>query len=169
MSKARLIRFRSKKRSKNNAELDITSLLDIITILLVFLIQNYNESPVSITFPDDIKIPSSKSIEQNNTGIKVIVSPSKIWVEDRLILDSNNLSSNTYSDGGQKINPLYDELVRKREEISAVNKTIPGSNDFTGVANLVIDKEIKYNYIKKIMYTTAMAGFKQYKFVVLGE
>ena len=40
---------------------------------------------------------------------------------------------------------------------------------FSGVANLIIDKTIKYSYVKKIMYTCAAAGFKQYKFVVLAK
>ena len=61
------------------------------------------------------------------------------------------------------------ELVRKKEHLKAVAKQAPVAKPFSGIANLIIDKSLKFSYVKKIMYTCAAAGFKEYKFVVMSE
>ena len=64
-------RFRRKKQS--TFDIDITSLLDILTILLVFLIQSYNSSGVVINVPDGIVLPSSSSESLNSQGVNIQV------------------------------------------------------------------------------------------------
>ena len=59
--------------------------------------------------------------------------------------------------------------MKKKEEIKKIALQTPQAKDFSGVANLIIDKTIKYSYLKKVMYTSAEAGFKEFKFVVMGE
>ena len=74
-----------------------------------------------------------------------------------------------YDKSNRKIIPLYNHLVKKIEEINLTAKQAGNAKSFSGVANLVLDKSLKYSYIKKLMFTCAEAGFKKYKFVVMGE
>ncbi len=165
----RSIRNRGKRKKREVSELDITSLLDILTILLVFLLKSYNSSGVVLNVPKGITLPQSKSHSPSTTGVIVQVSPTQILVDDKLILDSENLPNKVYDHGGRRIIPLYDRLVQKRQEIEELSKRSLKAEKFSGVANLAIDKTLKYNYVKKLMYTCAEAGFRTYKFVVLGE
>jgi len=169
MSRRRSIRFRGRRGKDKAFELDITSLLDILVILLVFLLKNFNASGVVVNVPKDIKLPSSDSQSPNTTGVIVQVSPDKIWVDDKLILEMQKLPPRPYDHGGRRIIPLFDELVRKKNEVNLLNKQTEKTKPFSGIVNLVIDKSLKYNYLKKLMYTCAEAGFRKYKFVVLGE
>ncbi len=164
------IRRRSVKRKKNSlAEVDITPLLDILVILLVFLLRSYNSSEVVLSIPEGIKIPLSQSQSISQAGIMVQVSVDQIWVDDVLVLDAKNLASKTYDHGGKRIISLFNELVKKKNEIENLSKESPKAQKFTGMVNLIIDKSVKYTYLKKLMYTAAEAGFKTYKFVVMGE
>jgi biopolymer transport protein ExbD len=167
----RSIRHRVKRNKKEALELDITSLLDILVILLVFLLRSYNSSGVVLNVPKGIALPRSASQSPNNTGVIVQVSPSKIWVDNEIIIDSSEVTSKKQVEdqGGRRIFPLYDSLVKKRQEIQALSKSSPKAKKFSGIVNLVIDKTIKYKYVKKIMHTCAEAGYKSYKFVVGGE
>lgn len=170
MARIRSIRARKKRKQKEDFELDITSLLDILVILLIFLIKSYNSSGVTLNIPEGIELPKSKSSSVNTAGVIIQVSKEKIWVDTKNVLDSSELPKVVYDQGGRRIIPLYDELVKKVEEIK--NLALQTNNkvkSFSGVANLIIDKSIKYDYVKKIMYTCAAAGFKEYKFVVMGE
>lgn len=169
MARNRSIRHKKKRSTKGPIDVDITSLLDILVILLVFLLKSYNSSGVVIDIPDGITLPTSDSQSYNNPGTLVQVSKDKIWVDRKLILDSQNLPSKVYDQGNRRIIPLFNELVKKREEIEAVSKSSSGATKFSGNANLVIDKSIKYSYMKKLMYTCAEAGFKEYKFIVMGQ
>jgi hypothetical protein len=59
--------------------------------------------------------------------------------------------------------------MKIKETIKQSEKLSPEAKKFSGIANLVVDKSLKYNYLKRVMYTCAAAGFKEYKFVVLSE
>ncbi len=168
MSRSRSIRSRKRRNKKDPIEVDITSLLDILVILLVFLLKSYNSSGVTLTIPKGIILPDSQSISLNSAGIMIQVSKEKIWVDTETVLDVENPPSRIYDEGGKRIIPLFNELVKKKEQIKSMAKQAPVKK-FSGIANLIIDKSLKYSYIKKIMYTCAAAGFKEYKFVVMSE
>lgn len=158
-----------KQKKSSNAELDITSLLDVLVILIFFLIRSYNTSGIDMSIPAEITLPTSKSETINNAGVQIQVSPDRIWVDSKEILNSESISKNTYDQGGKRIVPLYDELVKKKEEVKAIALQAQNAADFSGRANLIIDKSLKYSYVKKLMYTCAEAGFKEFKFVVMSE
>lgn len=163
---ARASRFRKKKNSV--FEIDITSLLDILTILLVFLLQSYNSSGVIINVPKGIELPRSASDSVNNFGVNVQVSKSQIWVDDTEVLNvESSDQGQVFDEGGRRIIPLYNELVKVKETIKQSEKLSPQAKKFSGIANLVVDKSLKYSYLKRVMYTCAAAGFKEFKFVVL--
>ena len=169
MSRARSIRNK-KRKAKRTFDLDITSLLDILVILLIFLIKSYNSSGVTINIPEGIELPKSQSSHINTAGVIIQVSKDKIWVDSKTILDTADLPKNLYDDGGRRVIPLFDELSKKKEEIKNLNAQTGGkARKFSGVVNLIVDKSLKYSYVKKIMYTCASAGFKEYKFVVMGN
>ncbi len=148
-------------------EIDITSLLDILTIMLVFLLQNYNSSGVIINVPKSITLPNSASESLNSFGVNVQVSKEQIWVDDKEVVNSSMDTKVTFDEGGRRIIPLYNELVRLKETIKQAEKLSPNVVKFSGFANLIVDKSLKYNYLKRVMYTCAAAGYKEFKFVVL--
>ena len=61
MARTRSIRNQKRKNKREVLDVDITSLLDILVILLVFLLKSYNSSGVTLTIPEGIVLPDSKS------------------------------------------------------------------------------------------------------------
>ncbi|TNE95475.1 MAG: hypothetical protein EP326_15115 [Deltaproteobacteria bacterium] len=172
MRTQRSIRNRGRRRKKEVLDLDITSLLDILVIMLVFLLKSYNSSGVVLNVPKGVLLPISDSQMVNSTGVNIQVSPDTIWVDDKMILtvkEMNQRPGSVLDQGRRRIIPLYNELVSKKNTIKRIEKSASGATEFSGIANLIIDKSMKYSFIKKVMYTCAEAGFKKYKFVVLGE
>ena len=169
MARQRSIRNRKKRGKSELVDIDITSLLDILVILLVFLLKSYNSSGVTLTIPSGIELPQSTSQSLNNAGVVIQVSKEKIYVDSEVVLDTENTPKNIYDHGGRRIVPLFNQLVKKKELIKMTAKQVPEAKGFSGLANLIIDKSLKYSYVKKIMYTCAEAGFREYKFIVLGE
>ena len=162
----RSIRNRGRRPKKEPIDLDITSLLDILVIMLVFLLKSYNSSGIILNVPKDIALPVSNSQSVNSVGVNIQVSTNTIWVDDQVVLETEGPLD---LKGGNLIQDLYNELVRKKNLIKQTEKTSPEAQKFSGIANLILDKGLKYNEIRKIMHTVAAAGFKAYKFVVLGE
>lgn len=170
MARSRSIKSRRGKKGAGAFDIDITSLLDILTILMVFLLQSYNSSGVIINVPEGIELPKSSSETLNTFGVNIQVSKSQIWVDDKEVVNTENLDSGKiFDEGGRRIIPLYDQLVKIKETIKQSEKLAPNAKKFSGVANIVADKTIKYNYLKRVMYTCAAAGYKEFKFVVMAE
>ena len=163
----RASRFSRGKRKETVFDIDITSLLDILTILLVFLLQSYNSSGVVINVPKEIELPRSASETLNNFGVNIQVSKTQIWVDDTEVVNTDIPDDQLFDEDGRRIVPLYNELVKIKETIKQSEKLSPQAKKFSGIANLVVDKSLKYNYLKRVMYTCAAAGFKEFKFVVL--
>lgn len=165
MRNNRLIRKRGNRTKKEVLDLDITSLLDILVIMLVFLLNSYNSSGIILNVPKGVTLPKSESQSLNTNGVVVQVSPDMIWVDDKEIVDLKKIK--LASDG--MIAPLYDELVAKKKLIKQIEQSAENANKFSGNVNLIVDKTIRYSFIRRLMFTAAEAGYKQYKFVVLGE
>ena len=165
----RASRFSRGKKKATVFDIDITSLLDILTILLVFLLQSYNSSGVVINVPKEIDLPRSASETLNNFGVNVQVSKTQIWVDDEEVVNTDIPNEQLFDEGGRRIVPLYNELVKIKETIKQSEKLSPEAKKFSGIANLVVDKSLKYSYLKRVMYTCAAAGFKEFKFVVLTQ
>lgn len=156
----------SRRRKKKEIKLNLAAMLDIMIILLFFLIKNYSATGNVVRIPKEINLPLSESENNNTTGVHVQVSPTEIWVDDKAVVKVDDASSRTYDQDGRRIVSLYDELVKKRETMIQIQKSTEETPQFSGNVNLVIDKTIKYNYIKKILHTCAEAGFIKYKLVV---
>lgn len=166
----RASRFANRRKKDKVIDIDITSLLDILTILLVFLLQSYNSSGVTINVPKGVDLPRSASESLNNFGVNIQVSKTNIWVDDKEVLNSESANGGqVFDEGGRRIVPLYNQLIKIKETIKQTEKLSPQAAKFSGIANLVVDKSLKYSYLKRVMYTAASAGFKEFKFVVLTQ
>ena len=157
---------RGRKSKKEVEDLDITSLMDILVILLVFLLKNFSSSGVVFDIPTGIVLPYSKSSNLNHPGINVQVSDEKIWVDDKVIAETKKLTAQDSDMGGKRIIPLYEALVAKRNTYKNMQKATQGATKFTGVINFIIHQELKYEYIQKLMFTSAEAGFAHFKLIV---
>jgi biopolymer transport protein ExbD len=186
MASQRGIQARRGRRKINKAfELQLTSMMDVLVIIVVFLLKSYNVSMNSFTTPQGLQLPISSSQDTPNDSVQVIVTPESLTVESERILDFlqtsgdlGNQSAN-YSfkqgdldEGGLRVVPLYDALMKARAKTELLlaksaarvdGKPIP----FEGILAIQADKKIKYDTVKKIMYTAGTAGFKIIKFLAL--
>jgi len=165
----RSIRSKRRKRKSSLLELEMTSLLDVITTLLIFLVFGYNSSGIEINVPKEITLPKSISKDFNHDAVKIMVAQDAIWVDAKKIIDLSKGDELSTDQEGRRIIPLFDELVAQKELIRATEKSSPRATKFSGLVNLIVDKSIKYSFVKKILYTTAEAGYKEYKFVVMSD
>lgn len=142
----------SKSKSNKEFDIDITSLLDVLVILLVFLLKSYNASDLKLTMVDKLNVAPSRSQKLGNHHAVIHVnSESYIWVENKKIGQIND----------RTLASVGNELI----EVSRKKK----SKKDTLVINLVIDEKLKYNVVKKIMNTAADSGFGKFNLIVRGD
>jgi biopolymer transport protein ExbD len=146
-------------------------MVDMFTIILVFLLKSYSTSAVNITPQDGLKLPTSTSIQDPVEGLKLVVSQKGVYVDDTQVVEFDEKGQPKATDvdaaDNQFIRPLYEALnlqAEKSRDIASVNE----SHKFEGKVIVQADQSLPYALIKKIMYTSMLAGFADVKLAVIG-
>lgn len=158
-------RFFYEKKKNHALTVNITSLTDMFTVMLVFLLQTYNTSEVQIEPPKDLRLPSSKSEAVLTQGITMSLSKESLKLGNEVLAELKNedfKKSDQEDKDPNFIKPLFQTL----------DKTIKESKDKSvkdGKILLLVDKDMQYNVIRKVMYTSSMAGFAQVKLITTSQ
>ena len=152
------------KRNQSFA-LNITSMTDMFTILLVFLLQNFAATEVEIDPVEGLRLPSSQTDRNPVDGIKISLSPTELKMESTSIAkikDSTIDSAAIDKNDSNFIRPLFDELQKINAGKDKTNKI--------GKVLFQADQAMPYATLRKVMYTASMAGFPNVKLVTtVGE
>lgn len=144
--------------------LNITSMTDMFTILLVFLLQTYSTSEVQIDIDSQVRLPSSNTELNPTPGVKVILTKNELKIDRAVISKLENLSFNENdleAHDNEFIKPLFQEL----QKINA-GKDEKDPKKVTQIL-LQADRELPYNLVRKVFYTASMAGFPQMKMITM--
>lgn len=153
-------------KQKSTFGLNITSMTDMFTILLVFLLQTYSTSTVEILPEDGLRLPQSSSNTNPVESIKLVVSKTLIKIDKTKIADMKNSdfeSKDVDPNDSNFILPLFNELDKLAKDEKLKND--PAVKE--GRILLQADAELSYSVLRKVMYTASMAGFPQLKLVTL--
>lgn len=166
---------RSRRKAREAAgeikELNITAMMDMMTILLVFLLKSYSASSLNINLSDTLKVPTSTTQVQPQDNISVTISLGEVAVNDRKAVGAENgVIPAGYKEEGKAdgfyIGAIYDALkkeVDKQKYIAQYNVKAP----FTGRVNIIADKRVPYRTLMEVLYTAGQAELGEYKFMVL--
>lgn len=153
-------RFKVPVKKNQSFGLNITSMTDMFTILLVFLLQTFASGEVQIDPVDGVRLPQSMTEKNPVDGAKVSVSAKEIKFDQKvvaLIKDNQVDVAALDAHDNQFIKPLFDELKKLNTENEKLAKT--------GKLLLQADEALPYATLRKIMYTASMAGFPNLKLV----
>ncbi|MGZ3772623.1 MAG: ExbD/TolR family protein [Pseudobdellovibrionaceae bacterium] len=146
--------------------LNITSMTDMFTIMLVFLLQTYSTSDVQIIPEKNLRLPSSASQINPTEAIKISLSQNALKMDQTKIADVKDadfLPQDLEEKDTNFIKPLFEELDKLAKSTSDKDKAFIKE----GRILLQADKDLPYSTLRKVMYTASMAGFPQLKLVTM--
>lgn len=152
----------TRHKEREAVDVDITSLLDILTILLVFLLKSYNAS--------DLKLDLQKGLDMADSDARAMTRYAPVvQVNKEAKVFLNNKEIGRMPASGQM--PVLTEALKKAKAgIEADNKKKAANQQTnTDMINLVFDKEMDYEIVQRVMHDSALAGYSQFKFVVKGN
>lgn len=150
-----------KYNKKSTFVVQVTSMCDMMTILLAFLLNSQSMSATQITPIKGLDLPVSTSAGNPVEALKLTVSNNGIFVGDKKVADITNgrLPANLLDPKDKLFIPaLYDELDKEAEnsrKIAKVNETF----EFEGKVVVLADQKLNYEVIRQVMYTATSAGF----------
>lgn len=154
-----------------HSELNLTAMVDMFTIILVFLVMSISSSNVQVAAVDDLVLPPSSVTKDPAESLKVVVTAKGIYVDEAKVMDLNAGildASQVDTKDANFIKPLYEELdkhAKKAEEIQKQNPELK----FTGQYILQADQSLNYAVLKKVIYTSMLAGYADLKIGAAGK
>jgi biopolymer transport protein ExbD len=171
--KLRKARRKARERATEIRELNITAMMDMMTIILVFLLKSYTASALSVQQSNELVIPASTTSSQPQDNVNITVSTAELSVNDKKVARIvNGVVPAEFRDHNEPANPLIVPLlealqkeVEKQKYIAKYNPKAP----FSGRVNVIADKRIPYLTIIAILYTAGQAELGQYRLLALRQ
>jgi len=163
-------KIKNRRRLKNELDLDITSLLDILVILLVFLLKSYSASDLRVDLVENLSLPPSVSEDFGEMAVIVQINRrQEIWVNDESIgrLVAKNQIIESLSEKLKEIKENELQVLEASRNLAS-DEEISSKKEKLGRINLILDEEIPYQVMRQVMHTAATSGFPEFKFIVRG-
>jgi len=142
-------RARFNKKNNSTFALNINSMTDMFTIMLVFLLQTYSTNSYEIVPKMGLRMPTSVSEKSPEEAPMVSLSKDALFLNDKNLATLNNFNiPSELLDQGEIIKPLLAGLQAIKEVKKDKEEII-----------LQIDKDCPYPKMKQILSTASLAGF----------
>ena len=155
-------------------EINIVAMMDMMTIILVYLLKSYASDPIQITPSQDTQLPLSTAHHSPQEAIQIAISPKVILVNDRKVATVRDGRVATehkkdHNPASMYINPLYDALKVESDRQQLFAKYNKGKKElqFKGLVTIIADKRIPFRLLTEVLYTAGQAEYGQYKFAVI--
>ncbi len=160
-----LLLRRAKHRSSGEliTGLNLTAMMDVMTILLVFLLKQYASAPENITLNDDLRPPPSSAPDNLVPAVSVVISKTSIIVDNKLVLKVKDAAI-VADDPTKAYQPLAAALTQRVDLINAVNKR--GGAPFDGNLMVIADEDTPYDIVSSVLYQAGKAQFTSYRLIV---
>jgi biopolymer transport protein ExbD len=183
---ASVVRFKAalRKSIRRNARepeidfLNITAMLDLMTIILVFMLKSMAASSASIPQSKDLTLPDSViTTEAAQEGVVILISKSQILVGDNpnpiVTLPSREQLAQSGVDSRFKrsgpndlyIVPLANALSHARETDKAI-RAAKGMDPSSSEAVIVADATTPYRLLIEVLFTAGQSEFGKYHLMV---
>ncbi|HJL17618.1 MAG TPA: biopolymer transporter ExbD [Sandaracinaceae bacterium LLY-WYZ-13_1] len=151
--------------------LNIYPLMDVMTILLVFMIMQFAAETSQVMQSAELQIPYSTSEADLESALSVTISRTEISVDGNQVLTlRNGIVDPSHKQGGGTgflITPLHNVMIRQRDTQKALEQATAGQRPFTGTVQIIADKRTPFRTLSEVIYTLGQAEFSNLHFVVL--
>lgn len=160
---------RSRRTEHTAEELNIVAMMDMMTIILVFLLKSLSSSPANVPQSDDLRLPHSTVATSPSQALQVIISRISITVNGRFVtaLRNGQVDPAQIRGGGTglMINPLAEAM---RDQVQIARQVAERAGQpFRGEIAIIADQGIPSRTIFQTLYTCGQSGFAGFQLLVL--
>lgn len=157
MRNSRRIKRMGRNRLKIT-KMNLTSLMDVFTILVFFLLVNSGSVEI-LDSPKEVTLPESRVETKPRETVVIFVSAEEVLVQGQLVAYVDEILANQAS----ALEPIAARLAELKENVIGINTlTVSTSQEVT----ILADKSVPFTVIKTIMSTCTGEGFENVSLAV---
>jgi biopolymer transport protein ExbD len=150
----RLARYRPKLQTIN-----LTSLMDVFTILVFFLLVNSGSTEL-LKAPGEMILPESVVEAKPRETVVIYVNTEEVIVQGEPVVRISDILAN----GGGDIEPIMERLAALQDRVIGVRtQTVAQSMEVT----ILADKTIPFAVVKQVMSTCTAQGYERISLAVV--
>ncbi|GBU25450.1 hypothetical protein R83H12_02093 [Fibrobacteria bacterium R8-3-H12] len=145
------------------SDLSLTSMMDVMTIILVFLIKQVDTEGQLVTAAENLVLPVSTSTKvPKEVSLGLIVDHNWVLVDGQQIVETSIVSEQD-----SLMVAALDAVLKEKRETEKAALLAKGESD-EGGGNIIVqlDKNTAYDIMFKVMATCGASGFTNVAFAV---
>ncbi|MFS4459662.1 ExbD/TolR family protein [Bdellovibrio sp. HCB2-146] len=170
----------SKRKGKRDvtALLSLTAMVDMFTVLVIFLLQNYNTTGEILYIPKEVVLPKASSVKELKPSHVVTISSKEILLDKDVVATFEDVKGTEEWEITKLKEELSAALLKSKAEAEsklqnkirdAVETTKGESTEEQNAWSKVTiqsDKDVDFLTVKKVLYTVTEAGAGEINFAV---
>ncbi len=150
-------------------DLNITPMMDMMTIILVFLLKSFSSTTNLITQDQNLSLTPSQTRLAPKQAVGLTITKRVVLIEGEPVAPINNgkIDPALKRDGenGYYVTPIVDMLTRVSNRERKVAEMT--GNKFEAELMVVADRHTPYRLLTEILYSCGQAGYSNYRLLVL--
>lgn len=152
---------RIKRMGRNRVKIgkmNLTSLMDVFTILVFFLLVNSGSVEV-LDAPREVTLPESRVESKPRETVVIFISPEEVLVQGRLVARVEDIVNGKPG----AVDPIHARLAALKESVvGASTLTVAKSREVT----ILADKSVPFIVVKTVMSTCTSQGYENVSLAV---
>jgi biopolymer transport protein ExbD len=151
------------ERYTSDGGLTLTSMMDILTTLLFFVLKSYISGAEVTVPPPGVTLPRSTVNADMHTSVVVAID------HDAIMMDGEKIATvqETSASDELMIAPLAKRLVEARAQMDEIATRKGEKREVSRLATIQGDAGIEFRVLQKVMYTLDRNGFPDIALAVL--
>ena len=144
--------------------LRLTSMMDILTVLLLFLLKSFVIEGEVITPTPGVDLPESSSQQTPQEAVVVAIFDNAVMLNGEVVATV----AEALRSPDLIIEPLADRLDEARERVEEIARQRGSNEEFAGKVAIQGDREIDFAILQRVMYTCSVSGYEDISLAVIG-
>lgn len=156
-----------KRKKVEPSPLMLTSMMDMFTIILCFLLKSYSSEGTLLTNADNLTLPNSMSKKKpQEVNLQIAVSPDMVLVDNKPVVPTEDIKRISQESMAQE-SPKLEEALKKAYAQEEEMVRLGALNKVEGKVVIQVDKNIAFDVLYKVMATCGKVGYNSMNFAVM--
>ena len=154
-----------KRGKKKKPGLMLTSLLDMFTIILIFLIVSFDAEDYEFKLDPNLTLPESGAKSVFKPAVNVAVTQAGVLVQQEVVYPMTNGQPQAEHLAAEEIPSVVEALKKVLQVREAYAEE--GEEEDQSIMILQADKGLEYKTLYLVMRSARLAGFDKYRLAVM--
>ncbi len=145
---------------EEKGDLNMNSMMDMMTIILLFLLKSFSTEGALVTPSDELRLPEAFMGEKPKKELQVSITKEAILINNNQLMSVRNVDPESIL-----IQPLYNALTAVAKEQKQLEVDI--GKEFTHTVIIQGDQTVPFEMLYKIMFTCSKSQFYKMRLLTI--